>query len=61
MSVNVIRAIGAAFGAALVALGNSGVPIPLVDGAMLAQLGTLILGWVGLRQPGTVERAEPVQ
>lgn len=60
MSPNILKAIGTAIGAGLVALGNSGLEIPLIPGAVLAQVGAVILGWVGLRQPGTTRTKKVV-
>ena len=55
MNPNVIKWIGFAVGSALAAVGNSGLEIPLVPAPILAQLGMLLVGWSGLRQPGTVK------
>jgi hypothetical protein len=56
MNSTVLKWIGFAVGTALVAVGNSGAEIPIVPASVLAQLGALLVGWSGLRQPGTVKK-----
>jgi hypothetical protein len=52
--MNIIKIIGTAIAVALPAIGHSGV-FPIIPPEVFTGLATLLVGWLHLRQPGTVK------